>query len=137
MVAFSKFNKFVEDLGNAVHNFDTHTFKIALSNSAPSAANSVLADITQITAQNGYSAGGGTVNSVTWTQTGGTASLAGADLVFTATGGSFGPSRYAVLYNDTATGDPLIGFWDRGSSVTTADTETLTVDFGSTILTIT
>jgi hypothetical protein len=139
MATFTKFNQFVLDLGKGVHNFTTHTLKVVLTNTAPVATNAVLADLTQITAANGYTAGGTAVGSVTYTQTSGVATLVGADVVFTASGGSFGPSRYAVLYNDTPTSpaDPLIGFWDRGSSVTTNDTETLTADFGASILTLT
>jgi hypothetical protein len=59
--------------------------------------------------------------------------------VFTASGGSFGPWRYAVLYNDTPTSpaDPLIGWWDYGSSVTTQTGETVTIDFGASIYTVT
>lgn len=54
-----------------------------------------------------------------------------ADVVFTASG-SMGPFRYAILYDDTLTGDPLIGYWDYGSSITLASGETFTVDFDAT-----
>jgi hypothetical protein len=62
------------------------------------------------------------------------AKLVLADVVFTASGGSVGPFRYAVLYDDTQTSPakPLIAWWDYGSSITLADTETFTVDFDGT-----
>lgn len=137
MATFTKFNQFVEDLGLGVHNLDTGVLKIMLTNTAPVSTNTVKANLTEISAGNGYTAGGTDATGV-WSETGGTASLSGTDVVFTAAGGSIGPFRYAVLYNDTPTSpaDPLIGFWDNGSSITLADTETFTVDFGSTILTL-
>jgi hypothetical protein len=133
--SLTKFQDFVEQLGKGVHNFSSNTFKIALTNTAPTAAtNTVLADITQISTGGGYTAGAGggyTLASVVWAETGGVAKLTIGDLVITATGASVGPFRYAVLYNDTATSpaDALIGFYDYGSALTLADTETLTIDF--------
>jgi hypothetical protein len=138
MASFSKFNQFVEDVGKGVHNLSTGSLKIVLTNTAPTSSNTVLANITQISNGNGYTTGGTAVGSSAYSQTSGTATLSGADVVFTASGGSVGPFRYAVLYNDTPTSpaDPLIGFWDNGSSITLADTETFTVDFGASILTL-
>jgi hypothetical protein len=135
--SFSKFNDFVEQLGKGVHNFSSNTFKAALTNTAPSAANTILSDITQISAGGGYTAGAGggyTLTGVTWTETGGVAKLVITDLVITATGASVGPFRYIVIYNDTATSpaDALIGWLDYASALTLADTEALTVDFDGT-----
>lgn len=136
MASYNKFNSFVEAVAEKSHNLGSDTLKIMLTNSAPSASNTVKANLTDISAGNGYSAGGSTVTISSSSQTSGTYSLVGTDLVFTASGGSIGPFRYAALYNDTATNDELIGWWDYGSSVTLADGETFTVDFGSSILTI-
>lgn len=138
MASFNKFNVFTYDALAAKHDFTTHTYKVALSNTAPSASNSVLADITQITAANGYSSGG-TATTITLSTSSGTAKVVGTDVVFTASGGSIGALRYAVLYNATTSGNPLVGWWDYGSSITLASGETLTVDFDGTtgILTIT
>jgi hypothetical protein len=60
------------------------------------------------------------------------------DVVFTASGGSFGPFRYAVVYNDTPTSpaDPLVCWWDYGSSISCNDGEKFTVDFGASVFTI-
>jgi hypothetical protein len=133
MAALNKFDIFTRDLGAGVHNFTTHTLKAAFTNTAPVAANATLSNITQIAASGGYVAGGVTLDSVTWTTSGGVAKLTIADEVFTASG-SVGPFRYVVLYNDTPTSpaDPLIGWYDYGSSITLAANETLTIDFDGT-----
>jgi hypothetical protein len=128
MAAFNKFNQFTLDVLEARHNFVSHVFKVALSNTLPVATNTVLSDITQIAAGNGYAAGG-SATAIIASISGGTAKISGADVVFTAAGGSIGPVRYAVLYNDSAVGDPLIAWWDYGTSITLAPTEQLTVRF--------
>lgn len=138
MASFIKFNSFVEAMAEKVHDLDSDTLKIALSNTAISAGMSVLANATQITASGGYVAGGKQITITSGTQTAGTYKLILADLVFTATGASMGPARWVILYNDTATNDELIGAWDYGSSFTLAITETFTVDLSPTngVLTI-
>lgn len=136
MASFNKINSFVENVAEKVHNLGSDTLKIMLTNSAPVATNTVKANLTDISAGNGYTAGGSAVTITGSSQTTGTYSLVGTDLVFTASGGTIGPFRYAALYNDTAANDELIGWWDYGSSVTLADGETFTVDFGATILTL-
>ena len=133
MATFNKFNQFVEDVAEKVHNLGADTHKVMLSNTAPAATNAVKADITEISAGNGYTAGGTAASITSSAQTSGTYKLVLADVVFTASGGSIGPFRYAVLYNDTPTSpaDPLIGYWDYGSAVTLAAGETFTVDFSA------
>ena len=138
MATFNKFNSFVEALGRKVHDLNADTLKVALTNTAPSASNTQLSDITQISNGNGYTTGGTAAASNAYSQTSGTGKLTANDVVFTASG-SMGPFRYAVLYNDTATNDELIGYWDYGSSITLSAGETFTVDFDATngILTLT
>lgn len=134
MASFNKFRQFVEDRANGVHNLGSHTLKLLLTNTAPVNTNAVKADLTEITPGNGYSAGGPTVPITSSAQTAGTYKLVGTDVVITASGGSIGPFRYVVLYNDTPTSpaDPVIGWWDNGSSVTLADGESFTTDFDAT-----
>lgn len=117
-----------------MHNWSSHTFKYALANTAPAAANAVFADITEIPAGNGYTAGGMTCDSVTLTETSGTAKVTIADEVLTASGGSIGPFRYVILYNDSPTvpADPLVAYWDYGSSITLANGESFTIDADAT-----
>jgi hypothetical protein len=128
MAAFNKFNSFVEVLAEKGHNLGSDTLKWVLTNSAPTSSNTILANITQISNGNGYTTGGTAATTSSSSQTSGTYKLVLADTVFTASGGSMGPFRYAVLYNDTATNDELIGYYDYGSAVTLADTETFTID---------
>ena len=133
MAAFNKFNSFVEALAEKVHNLGSDTLKVMLTNTAPVAANSVKADLTEISAGNGYTAGGNTASVTSSAQTSGTYKLVlGDPTTWTATGGSIGPFRYAVLYNDTASNDELIGWWDYGSALTLAAGESFTVDFDPT-----
>jgi hypothetical protein len=129
MAAFNKFDSFVEALAEKTHNLGSDVLKVMLTNSAPIASNTVKANLTEISAGNGYTAGGNTATVSSSAQTSGTYKLVLADpATWTATGGSIGRLRYAVLYNDTATSKELIGWWDYGSSVTLATGETFTVD---------
>jgi len=133
MASYNKFQVFTKDLIEGKHNFASNVFKIMLTNTAPVNTNAVKADLTEISAGNGYTAGG-TATTITSSTSAGVAKVSGTDVVFTAAGGSIGPLRYAVLYNDTQTTPlkPLVAWWDYGSSITLNDTETLTVDFDST-----
>lgn len=129
MAAFNKFNAFVADQANKVHNLGADTLKVMLTNTLPLATNAVKTDITEIAAGNGYVAGGIALTSVTSTQTAGVYKLVTpTDLVWTASG-AVGPFRYAVLYNSTAASGNLIGWWDRGTSITLASADTFTHGF--------
>ena len=139
MATFNKFNNFSNRLIAGEHDFDAHTFKILLTNTAPTSANDIKTDLTEISAGNGYTAGG-TATTISQSMNAGTTTVQGTQVVFTASGGNVGPFRYAVLYNDTHASDALVGFWDYGSAVTLNDTETFTVKFNNanhgTILTL-
>lgn len=129
MASLSKFNCFVEDLAEKVHNLGSDTLKVALTNSAPSASNTVLANITEISYTN---CSARTITTTSSVQTSGTYKLVLADLVLTASGGSVGPFRYVVIYNDTSASDSLIGYYDYGSSLTLEASDTFTIDFDGT-----
>jgi hypothetical protein len=140
MATFVKFHDFAEQLGRGVHQLHAagHTVMVYLSNVQPSAStHTVKANIAGATEQNGYAAAD-IQNDLT--ETGGTATMSGVNVVWTATGAGFGPFRYAVLYNDTPTtplADPLIGYWDYGSSISVLAGETFTVNFpGNVVMTI-
>ena len=133
MPTFNKFNSFSEALAEKVHNLGSDQLTVALTNSVPLATNTILANITEISYTNCSTRNITTVSS---SQTSGTYTLVLTDLVLTASGGSVGPFRYVVVYNNTATNDELIGWVDYGSSITLADTETLTIDFAASTLTL-
>ena len=133
MAAFNKFDSFVEALAEKVHNLGADTLTIALTNTAPVAGNTVLTNITEISYTNLSSR---VLTSVTSSQTSGTYTLDAADLVLTASG-TVPTFRYVVLYNDTATSDELIGYYDYGSAVDLLNGETFTITFdASGILTL-
>jgi len=132
MATYNKFRAWVENRVETV-NLETDVLKLMLVNSpAPVDTNSVKADLTEIGSGSGYTAGGATPTITTRAQSAGTYTLAANQVVFTASGGTIGPFRYAVLYDDTPTSpaDPLISWWDYGSSITLQDGETFTVTFG-------
>ena len=131
MATFNKFQSFVEALAEKVHNLGSDTLKVALcaAANAPVNTNTVLANLTEIS-YTYCSARTLTISSSA--QTSGTYKLVLADLALTASGGSVGPFRYIVIYNDTAANDELIGWYDYGSEITLADGESLTIDFNAT-----
>lgn len=134
MATFNKYYCFVENLAEKVHNLGSDTLKVALTNTAPTVASDTVWNTTVApapAAANGYTAGGNTITTTSSAQTTGTYKLVLADSVFTASGGSIGPFRYVILYNSTAS-NAVIGYYDYGSSITLADTETFTVDFDAT-----
>lgn len=130
MATLNFFNVFKDDLAEGVHTFATDSYVVALTNTAPVATNSILTDITQIAYTN-LSARSLTTSSST--QTAGTYRFIVNDLVLTASG-AVATFRYVVIYNDTSTSpaDPLVCWYDHGSAVTLADTETFTIDFDQT-----
>lgn len=115
--AWNKFNDFSEQLVRGVHDFDANTFKVVLANSAPSASDTQLSQITtQLSTGGGYTSGG-EATTITISETSGTTTVSGTEIVWTGTGAGFGPFRYAVLYNDSTTSptDALIAWFDYGS----------------------
>ncbi len=125
MASYQKFNTLVADISNKVHNLGSDQLTVALTNSAPVATNTVLANITEISYTNCSTRNITTTSS---TQSGGTYKLILVDLVLTASG-IVGPFRYVVIYNSMASGGPLIGFYDYGSALTLGASDTFTIDF--------
>ena len=129
---FNKFNCFVLDVANALHDMKTGTlqnYKVYLTNTQPVATNTVYGTPTDLSTANGYTSGGTSIGTVTGSQTSGVFTfIGGTDPSWTASGGSVGPFQYAVLYNFTSGTKPLIGWWDNGSAVTLSAGQSFTVD---------
>lgn len=127
MAAFNKFNQFVKDMADKVHNLGADSLKIMLTDVAPVATNTVKANITDITAANGYTAGGSVAAYVSDAQTSGTYKLILSPVVFTASGGSIAQFRYAVIYNSTTGSGNLIGWYDYGAEINITNGNSFTV----------
>lgn len=130
MAVFNKFNSFVEAIAEKVHNLGSDALVLALcaAANAPVASNSQLSNLTQISYTNLSSRA---VTTSASSQTSGTYKLVCTDVVLTASGTVAG-FRYVVMYNDTATNDELVGWWDYGSDLVLVNGETFTVDFDGT-----
>lgn len=142
MASFTKINGFVENLAEKVFNLGSDTLVVALSNTAPGSegtpptgatATAKLSNVTQVSYTN-LSARTLTVSASS--QSAGTYSLVTSDLVLTASGGAVATFRYVYIYDDTATNDELIGYYDYGAGVTLANGETFTIDFGTELFTL-
>lgn len=130
MPSGSKFNATVKELAEGAFLCAADTLKVMLTNTAPVATNTLYGDISaaELANGNGYLTGGTQATLSSSAQVSGTYTLTLNNVTFTATG-SMGPFRYAVLYDATATSPlkPLLGWWDYGSSLTLANTDTFTV----------
>jgi hypothetical protein len=124
--SFNKFQPFVENLAEKAFNLGSDQITVALSSGAPTNTWSQLSSVTQVSYTNLSSRNVTTTSSA---QSAGKYKLVLQDLTLTASGGSVAAFRYVILYDDTATNDELIGFYDYGSSVTLADGESLLLDF--------
>lgn len=131
MATFNKFNSFVEALAEKVHNLGSDTLTVALcaAANAPIASNTVLANLTQISYTNLSSR---VLVVASSSQTSGTYKLVVNDLVLTASGGAVAAFQYLAIYNETASNDELIGWYNYGADLTLGDGEALTLDFNAT-----
>jgi len=127
-ITLTKINSMVENLAEGNINLGGTGLTVALTNTAHTSTWDELADLTQVSYVN-LSTRVLTVTSSA--QTSGTYKLVLADLTLTASG-AVGPFRYLYIYDDASTGDKLIGYYDYGSAITMADTDTLKLDFDPT-----
>lgn len=131
------YDSFLEFMGDNTIDMDGDTFKVALYTSASNAATITNGDKAALTNEvanaNGYTTGGNTLASVTWSQTSGTVTFDSADTVWTASGGSI-VARYAVIYSDTSITDKLVAFSlldNTPGDITVTDGNTLTIQMNA------
>ena len=142
MTAGTKFQSFVTEMAAGTHaaclGADTDTLKVVLTNTGPdAAADAVLVDLPAQCTGTGYTAGGDDVTNA-FTDSAGTITVDGTNIVWTAGAGGITAFRYTTLYNDTPSSpaDPLIAYWDYGSSVILAEGETFTFNIVTNLFTI-
>jgi hypothetical protein len=151
MASFNKFQQFVQDIGRAVLNLNSDTLRDLLTNTVPNTADikvdttatpctiASTSNASEIAAGNGYTKKGTAIGSNAYSQSSGTATLTGGNVVYTASGGTIGPFRYVVCFDDTSgttATRSVIGWWDYGSALTLNSGETFTIDHSGGILTI-
>jgi hypothetical protein len=138
MVAFTKYQDTVEQMWTGIHNLTAagHVVKAVIHTDAPTVAtDDELADLTQITGT-GYTANGDDIQNG-MTEAGGTATMTGVDVVWTAGAADWtATARYVSIHNDTSTGDKLLGSWDYGATFAVLNGETFTLDFGASVATL-
>jgi hypothetical protein len=135
MATVYKFYSFIEKIHEGAINLGSDTIKVMLTNNAPSLSWDEKADVTgELSTAYGYTAGGATFTVTSSAQSSGLYTLIGSDITWTAAGGNLGNGsfRYAIFYDDTATGDPLLWYIDYNYSITIADTQVFTIDIDQT-----
>jgi hypothetical protein len=109
-------SSFKEELFEGVHDFTTHTFKMALyTSSATLGAATTAYSATNEISGTGYSAGGQALDNPTVTLSGTTAFIDFDDETWT---NATITARGALIYNDTVAGDPAVAVFDFGSDKT-------------------
>lgn len=128
-----KFYSFIEKIHEGAINLGSDTIKVMLTNDAPSLSWDEKADVTgELSTANGYTAGGATITVTTSAQSSGLYTFICNDITWTASGGSIGPFRYAIFYDDTASGDPLLWYIDFSYGITVATGQDFTIDVDQT-----
>lgn len=121
-------------LADGTFDLDTHTFKAALGGSgqsldatfAGSSTDARYADLTAEVTGTGYTAGGVTLTSVTWTRTTGTIAWTSAAPAWTTA--TF-TAKYLVIYDSTNTNKDILGIMELESGSTVSPSAgTLTVN---------
>lgn len=134
MPAPVSFFPFVEAVFEKKHDFSADTVRVLLTNNLPTRTWATRSQVTgELATGGGYTATGNTCGITSSTNTLGAYVLILTDpATWAASGGGFGPFRYAVFYNDSATNDELMFYVDNGSSISRTAGQTFTVDLNST-----
>lgn len=134
--AWALYNKAKKKIGNGTIQLGVNTLKMQLHTSASNASTATLSLASSVNNEvangNGYTTGGATLGSVTWT-TGTSASqyrLDAVDPVWTATGGTIPNIKFAVIKNSA--GQAICWSKLTTAQFTLAQNNTLTVQFAAT-----
>lgn len=131
--AFNIVNSFTKTVADLVM---AQSPRVALTNTLPTVAQTAFAPGSSHpppASANGYTANGYVVTSgVTATVTTNDATLSGAKVTVTASGGDLGPFQYVLIYLDGLAGDPLWGWWDLGAPITLSDGQSRVFRFSGT-----
>ena len=136
MATFQVTDEFVKYLGQGLIDLDSHTFKAALTLTAPTKAGTTnIASVTQIASTGGYAVV--EITSPTFTETGAGTGIWEFDCApfeWTASGADFAEARYIVIFDDTDASpqdDAVVGFLDYGVGFVVTDGNTFTVNPGA------
>lgn len=137
MATLTKYQDFVEKLCTKQHDLNADQFNAWLSNSAPTNTDTAYpGTATEIASGNGYTTGGQDIQN-TFSESGGTGTMAAVDVVWTCITAAMATFRYIGLYNVTHASDYVgPGFYDYTSSITLQVGETFTLDFVTNLMTI-
>ena len=131
------YNTAKEKIGQNLIDLDSHTFKMALFQSTSNCntlTHDELGDLTsQVAGANGYTTDGAALSGVTWANSGGTLTWDCNNVIWTAAGGSI-VARFAVIYDDTVVGKPLVAVClldVAPADVTVTDGNTLTININA------
>lgn len=135
MAAFNKFNQFIADVYNGVHDFSSDTLKFALTTHAnkPVSTNLILTDLTTVSLSNLNT---NSIITVSSSQISGVYQLILDDLTVAASG-NVGPFRWAVIYNDSSPNKSLIGYFDYGQDITLSTGQTFKFNFSNNLISAT
>lgn len=117
------FEEFSLQLGTESHNFSSDVLKLGIVDNTitPTAGDATPTwtdySANEVSTAGGYVAGGLTLASVTFTETGGVATLDAADVSIVQDSGGFTDGYWCIIYNDTNATDMAICFLDLGGPV--------------------
>lgn len=133
MASYNKFNNFVQDLCEGIHNFKSGgaTYSVMLTNTAPVATNHTYSSLTDLSTAGGYTAGGAT-SAMSDSLSTATEKVLATNVTWTGTSGGFGPFRYVVVYQSGDASKETVCWFDFGSSISIPSGGTFTVAFDGT-----
>jgi len=118
------FEEFAKMLGSENFVFGSDTTKVALFDTSASFAATDASPVYSSTNEvsgTGYSAGGATIASPTYTEASGVATFDGANITWSQNASGFTGATSALIYDDTNATKMAIGWVDLGSAVSQQD----------------